>query len=352
MNILTKDPAGEPGFAILAFKGDRNIQPLCTGMADVQQRMPISPLTNFRMASVSKQFTAMTILLLNERESLGLGKKLGHFFSDCHKNYKGITVKQLLTHTSGIWDYEPLIPSSREKQVLDEDVRELVNTSGKLYFRPGEKFQYSNTGYCLLALLASRISGSSYPKTVKELIFDPLAMSNSRIYEAGLEIPHRALGYIPGKDGFSGKNGFILNDQSITSATKGDGGVYTSLADYLKWHEALSEGKLLSPALMQEVFSAQVPVNNGVGYGYGWFSGKETDGSQCIFHSGETSGFLNMVYRNHSKKLLIALFSNRNDGSISGKFENAANRLGAAIQLEGFPKGQPPLFRWLSGQYG
>ncbi|QEC51639.1 CubicO group peptidase (beta-lactamase class C family) [Anseongella ginsenosidimutans] len=343
-------PAEEPGFAMLAFQSGRNMQPECTGLANLELKAPITPLSNFRMASVSKQFTAMSVLMLSERKELQLEDPLKRFFSPFAANYRDITIRQLLTHTSGIRDYEALIPPARRTQLLDEDVLELVNAHKGLYFKPGQQFRYSNTGYCLLALLAEKVSGKSFPALMKSLIFDPLAMSTSLVYEPGCTIPQRALGYVPAGD--SSEGGFILNDQSLTSATKGDGGVYTSLVDYLKWHEALFTEKLVSAGLLNAAFSSQAPVNNSVGYGYGWFSGREKDGSQALFHSGETSGFLNIVYRNPSKKLLIAIFSNRNDGSISQKFEATARRLNLAVRLEGFTaENRPPLFNWLSEQY-
>lgn len=336
----------QPGYASLAFSSGTQMQPVCSGMANLQQKTPISPLSNFRMASVSKQFTAMSILQLSVRKQLRLEDKLSHFFTNCTGSYRDITLRQLLTHTSGIQDYESLIPAGRKKQVLDEDTWELVNAGGELYFKPGARFRYSNTGYCILALVAAAASGTPFPALLKQLIFDPLAMSNSLVYEPGCQIPHRALGYIPSEaEQAQGKpENFVLNDQSVTSATKGDGGVYTSLTDYLKWHHALFTEKLAPGPVLNTAFRSQVPVAGGAGYGYGWFSARETDGSHCMFHSGETSGFLNIVYRNPSKKLLIAIFSNRNDGSISKKFEETARRLNVAVM-------NTPLFEWLSRQY-
>lgn len=356
-------PANEPGFAIVAFRSGGKIRPVCSGLADLTQRTPVTPLTNFRMASVSKQFTAMTVLLLARQQELSLDNRLKRFLPSCPENYRDITLRQLMTHTSGISDYETLIGPEQKTQVLDEDVWDLVRADGRLYFQPGQRFRYSNTGYCLLALVTASVSGGSFPAFVKSHIFEPLAMSSSLVYEPGCMIPHRALGYIPaGKTGIRNTGadskavlsaGYALNDQSVTSATKGDGGVYTSLVDYVKWNDALYTEKLLDRRLLDEAFAPQIPVANGVGYGYGWFSGKEREGSRCVFHSGETSGFLNMVYRNPSRQLLIAIFSNRNDGSISGKFEETARQLDVNVALEGLaPAKQPPLFSWLSEQYG
>lgn len=349
----------QPGYALLALKGGRQALRHCSGVANADTGEMIIPATNFRMASVSKQFTAMTIRILADQSALRLSDTIGHFFPDTPPSYRGISLEQLLTHTSGIADYEPLIPEDQETQILDADAWELVKKSGELYFKPGSAWRYSNMGYCLLSLVAERAGGADYPSLAKQLIFDPLDMRRSSVYLAGREIPNRAMGYA-WRDG-----SFIPRDQSITSAAKGDGGVYTSLQDYTKWHQALYTEDLLPRAQIREVLSPLAPVANGVGYGHGWFSGKEEDGTACVFHSGETSGFLNIVYHRFGTvnpppsgrtaprdELLIAVFTNRTDNSVSGLFERAAEDLDVKVALKGYETGsRPALFNWLSEQY-
>ncbi|TAM94796.1 MAG: class A beta-lactamase-related serine hydrolase [Chitinophagaceae bacterium] len=341
-------PDNDPGAALLIEKDGKIIIEKGYGVADLKTNMPVSPSTDFRMASVSKQFTAMGMMLLAARNQLSLNDEISKYFTNLPPALQSITIRQLLTHTSGIWDYEALIPDTQKTQLSDEDALKLVETKDGTYFSPGTKFKYSNTGYCLLALIVQNVSGVPFATFVKENIFDPLGMKNSMEYVKGENIHARAYGY-HWNDGQ-----YHFADQSITSATKGDGGVYTSLRDYLKWNNALSENRLLPKVLMDSIFTGYATVKNGVRYGYGWFIGKETDGTACMFHSGESTGFHNIVYRNPQKHLLLVILSNRDDNAIAQAFDKIADLMQVKIdfQEKGDSKKRPSLFHWLSSVYG
>lgn len=336
-------PNGEPGIAIFILKNNKPVIKKGFGLANLQTKEKITSDTNFRMASVSKQFTAMCILMLTEKKELALKDPLNKFFSDLPVSIQNITVHQLLNHTSGIMDYELLIPPDQQKQILDKDVLQLIRRNGSIYFSSGTKFKYSNTGYCLLALIVEKVSGKLYADFIHENIFQPLQMGNSRMYEPEKNIPNRAYGYHHVNDVFE------LADQNMTSATLGDGGVYTSLNDYAKWINGLSDHSLISKRLTSETFKQQVAVNENIGYGFGWFIGKETDGFKCIFHSGESIGFRNMAYYNLDKKLLITLFSNRDDDAIAKAFDKITKFLG--IRIEFASTREVSLLHWLSNIY-
>lgn len=334
-----------PGYALCVIKDGQIIDQLYKGVADVTENNPIQSDTVFRMASVSKQFTAMVILMFVEKGLLSLDDRLSDFFDNCSLAYREITLKHLLTHSSGIWDYEPLIPENHVEQVSDHDAWRLANAKGETYFKPGEQFKYSNTAFCILTLIAEHVGEKPYQDLIREMLFVPLGMRRSLIYDEGKEIEKRALGYAV-------RNGeFVLNDQSITSATKGDGCVYTSIEDYQRWHHALYHHAFLSKSLFKESISAQIEVNNGIGYGYGWFFGKEADGTDCFFHSGETSGFMNIVYHNLDRKLMVAVFTNRNDDLVSEVFEEAAKKQAIQIAFKELVPSETTLFEWLSMQY-
>lgn len=346
--MLRLYPADIPGAALLIEKNGKIIIEKGYGLADLKTKMPVTASTNFRMASVSKQFTAMSIMLLAERKKLSVNDPISKYFPGLPAVLSSITIRQLLTHTSGIWDYESLIPETQKIQVLDEDVLRLIRQKDSAYFIPGTAFRYSNTGYCLLALIVQKVSGIPYADFAEENIFLPLKMDQSQVYIPGENIPERAYGY-------HWKNGvYHLADQSITSATKGDGGVYTSLKDYLKWNNALSNDQLLPQSLTDSVFTGRAKAKDGVEYGYGWFIGKQKNGSICMFHSGESTGFHNIVYRNPQKHLLIVIFSNRDDDTIARAFDSIAGLMDIKIdfQKKNSMEEPPSLFHWLSSVYG
>ncbi|MBD2699948.1 beta-lactamase family protein [Spirosoma sp. BT702] len=295
-----------PGAALLVEIDGKVIYQHGSGLSNVAQKKGISPTTNFRMASVTKQFTAMSILLLEKEGKLSLDDPLIRFFPELNVQVaRKVQIQNLLTHSSGILDYESLMSPKQTKQLLDEDVLNLLKDRDSLYFEPGSQFRYSNSGYCLLALLIERVSGDTYATFLRERIFKPLQMNQSVIYEAGKPIANRAMGYRK-----KGKI-FAFSDQSLTSATKGDGGVYTSLTDYQKWINALRNNTLLELKAILNRTKQTISTNPGSYYAAGWFFRQPNN--PVLFHSGSTSGFNNFVVSIPDKKFLMAYFSNKAD---------------------------------------
>ena len=195
----------------------------------------------------------------------------------------------------------------------DRDVLFILRQQNKADFPPGSQFHYSNSGYALLALVIENVSGKTFPAFVKEKIFDPLGMTNSVAYVAGLSfVPNRAYGYT------NGKRGWELSDQSVTSAVLGDGGIYSSIADLFKWDEALYSEKLIISKMLAEGFTAHSRESDfeGSGYGYGWYVGKFRD-TERIWHYGSTCGFSTRIERLPGRKLSVIVLSNRRDAEIS-----------------------------------
>jgi CubicO group peptidase (beta-lactamase class C family) len=297
----------EAGGALLVSVGGKIVYEKGYGLANMEGKTSIDARTNFRMASVSKQFTAMAILLLEKQGKLSFEDDLRTFFPYFAPVGSHITLRHLLTHTSGVWDYEDFVPDNTTDQILDADVLDMVQGKDSTYFPIGSQFRYSNTGYCLLALVVEKVSGMSFAQFVKRHIFRPLGMRNSTVYEKGRVISHRAMGYARAENG-----ALHFSDQSSTSATKGDGGVYTSLDDYLKWHNALQHHTLLNLEQTLEHLQAATKSAGGF-YGAGWFFAKsEQEGRLALemFHSGSTCGFSNMVIRLPKTNTVIAFFSN------------------------------------------
>ena len=308
-SFFRAQPSNQPGIALSIEKAGDIIYRHTVGLADVQANIPLDSTSNFRMASVTKQFTAMGILLLEKDSALTLDDPIRRWLPELPPAIGNrVLIRHLLTHSSGLPDYESLIPATQTRQVLDEDVLDLLATQDSTYFPPGSRFRYSNSGFCLLALIIERASHQSFATFIRERIFLPLRMDHSIVYAKDQPIPHRAMGYAKDSTG-----NIVPSDQSVTSATKGDGGVYTSLADYSKWIRALQEGRLiqLPPALRRLRFPiAGMPDSY---YAAGWF---ETGNSPIIlFHSGSTCGFANSVIQIPGDEWSIVYFSNLADNT-------------------------------------
>lgn len=330
-----------PGAALLIEKGRGTIIKKGYGLADLAKRERISAETQFRMASVSKHFTAMCIVKLHEEGKLKITDKARKYLPNLPAFSDGVTLQHLMDHTSGITDYEPMIPKDRKQQVSDADVLALVCRSDSLYFPAGSRFKYSNTGFCLLTQVVEAVTGTSYRDYIRQNLFIPAGMEHSVIYDKDAEIFKRAFGYRMRAGDWQ------FADQSITSATMGDGSVYTSLDEYRKWLRGLwarpFKEKISNP------FMPHASVKTGMDYGYGWFIAQERDGSIAYFHSGETTGFRNIVYHNPSKELMIMLFSNGDNDRVSKAFDRIGEIM--EIRLGALPEDKS-LFMFLSRIYG
>ena len=328
----------EPGAAVLVAKEGRAVYNSSRGVADLQAMRPIDFRTNFRLASVTKQFTAAAIMLLVRDGKLRYEDRLTDLFPDFPEYGRAITVRNLLDHTSGLPDYEELMPAYdrtvpvEDVQIQDASVLDLLKRQKAGWFGPGSRWHYSNSGYVLLGLIIEKASGLSFPDFLRERIFTPLNMIDTLAYVRGKnKVSNRAFGY--GKE-----NGrWIVTDQSPTSATLGDGGIYSSLADLLQWDEALRRHSLLSESEMSPALTpVRVPSKGPTGpdgapadYGFGWFL-NGWKGHARMWHHGETIGFRTAIQRFTDEGLTIIVLCNRAD------LDAAALSLKvAAIYLEG-----------------
>ncbi|MBW7838697.1 MAG: beta-lactamase family protein [Chitinophagaceae bacterium] len=342
-NIMTAIyPEQSPGAALLVMKDGKTIFSEGFGVTDLDSKSRITPETNFRMASVSKQFTAMSLLLLAKQGKVSLDDPISKYLTGLPAFTNAIQLKHLLSHTSGIADYESLIPKGTKEQVSDADVLDMIRHSDSLYFKPGSKFRYSNTGFCLITEIIRSVTGTSYPQYISAHIFQPLRMEHSTMMSKESTITNRAYGY-------HDNNGtWKFADQSLTSATLGDGCVYTSITDYAKWAKAVWEHQLIPKGSPLNPLAARQTISPRISYGYGWFTSKEKDGSTAVFHSGESTGFHNIAYHNPSKGLLIVIFSNTDDDRISEAFDKVAAEM--KVQLA-FNEKNVSLFHLLSKIY-
>ncbi len=219
-----------PGAAVLVIHDGKKMLTATYGEARLEDGTPIQSDSNFRLASVTKQFTAMSILMLVERGKLSLDDTLYEIFPGFGDFAKDITVTNLLQHTSGLLDYEDFVPSDSPTQVHDNDVLEIMQATDHTYFTPGSEYRYSNSGYALIALMVEKYSGLTFPNFLEQNIFEPVGMTNTVAHVDGVDtVANRAFGYTVGE------NGVENTDQSPWSAVLGDGGIYTSLDDLFKW---------------------------------------------------------------------------------------------------------------------
>lgn len=295
-----------PGASVLVIRDGQTIEERSYGNANVEQQVPVTDETNFRLASLSKQFTAMAVLILADRGQINLDNPIGNYLTDIPVYFQRIKIIHLLNHTSGLQDYEDHIPRGQTAQLKDHDVVRILSNLSSTYFTPGSSYRYSNSGYAALAHLVATVSGTRFSAFLKDNIFEPLAMNNSEAFEDGInEVPNRAYGYTGSGTRFS------RTDQSITSAVLGDGGVYTSIREYALWDAALYGTTIVRPETLARMFEPG-RLNNGsrTKYALGW-SVDSWNGTRRISHTGSTIGFRSSVIRFPEKKLTVVVLVNR-----------------------------------------
>jgi CubicO group peptidase (beta-lactamase class C family) len=299
-----------PGACVLVLQEGVPAVRQAYGMANLEQEIATTSATNYRLASLTKQFTAAAVLMLREEGMLSLDAALHEWLPSLPEPAGAATLRQLLTHTSGILDYEDLIPSGRTTQLHDADVLRLLESRPRTYFPPGSAYRYSNGGYALLALIIEIVSGMSFATFLRKRIFVPLQMTGTVAYEEGISTPtNRAYGY-----GLADGR-WKRTDQSLTSAVLGDGGVYSSVDDLAKWDAALSDGRLLRPESLRLAFTPATDTDDpATRYGFGWRITGDT-----VWHSGESVGFRNVIVRWPGRRLTVIVLTNR-DEPVAGPY--------------------------------
>ena len=313
-----------PGASVVVISDGRVVVRRAYGMADLERRVAATAETDYRLASVSKQFTAMAVMLLVQDGKLRYDQPVRDFLPELPSTARSVTIRHLLNHTSGLCDYEDLIPESRTSQLDDHDVLGLLASKDSLYFPAGTQYRYSNSGYVLLGLIVARVSGISFPEFLRTRIFQPLGMGATIAHMEGSDaIPRRAYGYSP-------RGGaFVQTDQSVTSATLGDGGIYSSVDDLTRWDQALSGGStaLVNASTLELATTPpQLPGGAATEYGFGWFVDSYR-GEKRWRHTGETSGFRNAIQRFPGRRLTVIVLTNRSSGEPGAIAERIADRL-------------------------
>ncbi len=324
-----------PGMAVLVRTQGQTIFERGYGVRDLRMKAKINAHTNFRLASFTKQFTAMAIMLLVHDGKLRYDQTLAELFPDFPAYGKSMTVRNLLNHTSGLPDYEDLMEAVEkvkgplwlpEKQIQDDEVLKLLEQEEHGKFAPGTSWSYSNSGYVVLGIIVARASGKSYREFLQQRIFAPLKMNHTLVYQKEKnKIVNRAFGH-------SKESGLLKEtDQSSTSATLGDGAIYSNLEDLAKWDDALRNHALLTENEFQPALTP-VKLNDGseprwplepnndnlhpgkpVSYGFGWFLDPYQSHPR-MWHTGSTMGFRTVIERfTEGDGLTVIILCNRTD---------------------------------------
>lgn len=314
-----------PGMSIAVVKDGKVVTAKGYGLANVELDVPATENTVYQLASVTKQFTATAIMLLVQDGKLTLDDKLSAKLSDLPASWGEVTVRQLLTHTSGIKNYTEVAGFDRHvrEDMSHADVLKLVSAA-PLDFPSGSKFHYSNTGFFLLGMIIEKLSGKSYGDFLSERIFQPLGMTATRFNDMHAVIKNRAAGYTFEQNSLRNAN-FVSPSQPFAA-----GGLISTVADMVKWDAALNGDKLLPRAVLESMWTpTKLTDGTTSNYGFGW--GIDTKGShRIIAHDGGIDGFSTAIVRLPADKLTVIVLAN-SDGA---RAETIAMEVGATYVPE------------------
>lgn len=312
--FISQYSENEPGAEVLVLKGDSVIFQKGYGISNMETGTPIDENTFFNIASVSKQFSGVALMMLSEEGKLSLDDNVKRWFPDFKADFfEKITLRHLLSHSSGIPDSRDRKDRTFVTTATDvESYSYLVNLDS-LNFEPGSSYEYMNPTFQLMYTIIEKASGVNFDTFMRERIFNPAGMKESTYFEADKKIPEMAHGYLQNKE--TGHfDEFDYGEESFF-ATKADGGLYTSVIEFVQWEKALRDNRLVSESTLKEAHTPKVkikdiPFNS---YGYGWFIEEKPEYPTKIYHTGDNGGFQIYAGRYPEQKILYLIFSNRND---------------------------------------
>ncbi|WP_281540754.1 serine hydrolase [Maribacter aestuarii] len=310
-DLITKQYKPEdPGITALVYKNGETLYRKAFGMANLELGVKMTPEHVFELGSITKQFTAVSILMLMEQGKLSLEDEITKFLPDYPTNGQRITVHHLLNHTSGIKSYTnmgDLISFAR----IDRTPIEIIDyfKNAPMDFNPGEKWNYNNSGYILLGFIIEKVSGQSYADFIQEHIYEPLGMKNSFYGSKTKLIPKRASGYQPSEEGF--RNADFISMTLPYAA----GSLMSNVDDMLRWHKAIHNNELIKESSKKLAFTNTF-LNNGkkTNYGYGWQIDEIQD-LPSIEHGGGIFGYVTHGVYAPDENVYVILLTNRNGSS-------------------------------------
>jgi CubicO group peptidase (beta-lactamase class C family) len=304
-----------PGVSLAVCRDGKIVKAGGYGSANVELDVPVTPETIFQTGSVGKQFTSMAVMMLVEEGRIGLDDHLTKYIPESPAAWKDVTIRQLLTHTSGIADYggeEETMGKGVINFRKDYSEEELVPAFAKMPmdFRPGERWSYSNTGYVLLGIVIHRVTGKFYGDFLQARIFQSLGMKSTRIISEADIVPHRSSGYRLVK-------GELKNQEwvSPTLNTTADGALYTNVLDLAKWDAALYTTRLVKQSSLDAIWTP-VKLNDGktYPYGFGWDLAPK-NGHHAVSHDGAWQGFTMSISRYVEDRLTVIVMTNLDENN-------------------------------------
>lgn len=308
----------QPGFSgVVMWAKNGNVwEREVSGMRDFAKAIPLKEDDIFELASVSKQFTAMIIMMLKEKGMLQYDDRVDQYLSI---PYRGITIRHLLTHTSGLPDYQEIMDRYWDKNKVagNNDILSYLNQyAPPMLFTPGEKYAYSNTGYVLLASIAEKVSGKDFIALCRTWIFHPLNMTDTDIRNAEekrkMERFAKGHRWVASQKRYLHADSFPASNYTIWLGNrKGPGRISATAADLLKWDQALYTEKLVSKATLAEAFRPMI-LNNGEEspYGFGWDISTHATLGKIVGHNGDNPGYKTQILRCITQNITIVLLCN------------------------------------------
>lgn len=305
--LIQKEMAGHqiPGLALTIVQNGKRIKTASYGFANLELKVPVKPETVFEIGSVTKQFTAAAILLLAQDGKINIDEPIGHYLKPIPDSWRDITVRHLMTHTSGIKSYTGVDGFELRRHLTQTQFIAAIGAQ-PLEFVPGHAWKYCNTGFNLLGFIIENVSGKGYWDFLSERILVPLGMTATTNRLPALIIPNRASGY-------EQTNHVLINrDYDLTDVFSA-GALVSTVGDLAKWNAALDREDLLSAKSKQAMWQPAVLTDGTVTrYGFGWRI-ETTDGHRNIGHGGSTSGFSATIQRFPDDQLAIIILTNTDE---------------------------------------
>ena len=322
-----KFPADGPGAQVIVVRGGHIVYDRGFGLADLETRAPITDTTMFNICSVSKQFAAVALLKLAEEGKLSLDDSVAKYFPQFQAPFfQKITLRHLLSHTSGIPDARPRTEEQWERYRAENDSRfdnvkdfklfcdesescRYLEKLDTLNFEPGTQYEYMNPTFQLVLMIVEKVTGEDFDTWMHDNIFVPAGMTETVYFEPGRDIPAMAHGYSRGKDGQWQEDDY---GECSFFQTKADGGIYTTAKDFLAWDKALYGDVVISAASRAQAHTGHIATDiTYTQYGYGWFIERHPGRPQKIYHTGDNGGFLIFEGRFPEKDLFYLIFANQ-----------------------------------------
>ncbi|MBO5919229.1 MAG: beta-lactamase family protein [Bacteroidales bacterium] len=328
-------PQPNPGGTVLIMKGDSVLYQNSWGIADTELNTTIDANTFFNIASVSKQFTAVAIMKLHQEGKLDIYKSIydvapsvNKFLPKKQKPFSDIRIVDLMAHSSGIPDSRPREDRNFTLTATDMESLQYMKGLKELNFTPGTEYEYMNPTFQLLYVMIEAASGMPFEQYMREMIFTPAGMEETLYFQADREIPRMAHGYVTEDDNAPAETKqFRQYDygEETFFATKADGGIYTSINEFVQWEKALRNNLFMTPEMTAEAHGPVTKITGSTfsdyqnrpntSYGYGWFIEDNPGMPRKVYHTGDNGGFQIYAGRFPEKEVLMLVFENRNDHS-------------------------------------